>query len=960
MTATTNSGQFMKCCYKSRMVILDPAQLVRIEAVHRGFMYQHLFAAGCLLAAQGSDLKAIKVELDEDIELQFPCLTVYIQVKTRNRPLVQSDIDGALERFATLRHEHISARRAGDAQFVVVSNQPPGDALARTLAERDLSYVSLEWAGGHIGPQAPGMPPAWRDITSAVAWCTATAEQLPLRTIAAETLVWKLAATVALASSGTEPYGDHQFLAEGLPALFEQFARQLHDFPELLLHYRPHQSEPAIESTEHVRVVCGFSGAGKTSWAAQAAAHSGSACAYYEAGDTAPAALPSALVRECAAQLAGAMTLERVLLPGASGLESLRALDQALQENGRSPILVIDNAHALPSSALEQIARNTSCIRLVLLCHPGRTVAELEALQGVQREDLRGWSVEDVAAEAAVFGCTGTIEVVERLRVLTGGYPLFVQGAARLAASEHDGSIDDFVQSLEGGLHGTVTAQEVILERVFDSLPLQQQQAACALSFSDVPLSRAEMLRLLTGCLDMDEASGAKIVRQLKTLGLAESVGGDRARIHDAIRTLGKIRSNDVPELKARTLQELSEIILQSLQEHRDFGRIVFWARLLSARNHLEPLIELIGEEIFHEMGVVPEVSLALEQALASGTLEPEQQFWAYDGLIFSALKHGVREQADKVAGWLAACERVVEQFGLSPTHRARLWMKRMNFAGVLRDEDGVMVALEKASRDMPGLESHQRILAYNAAAALFSIGSHRVAEEVVSGVIREYYAVLGISPEQVIGLTQAELWKAIERPSLDIDDVKHLADALELLAMIGRKTGQRVPLARIHAMRFYQIAGALDSYVRVGLDVADEFVWVNDFRGARNMMEDFVLPFIQRHSMVGKMLDARSLYAVILAYGGEFDDAELEMRRLEPLIEGAPAPMQAQLARQKLLIAEIRQKGPPPQRRLRESAIAAPFAGRAAPSARQTAKAGRNEPCPCGSGIKFKKCHGA
>ncbi len=22
-------------------------------------------------------------------------------------------------------------------------------------------------------------------------------------------------------------------------------------------------------------------------------------------------------------------------------------------------------------------------------------------------------------------------------------------------------------------------------------------------------------------------------------------------------------------------------------------------------------------------------------------------------------------------------------------------------------------------------------------------------------------------------------------------------------------------------------------------------------------------------------------------------------------------------------------------------------------------AKAGRNEPCPCGSGIKFKKCHG-
>lgn len=942
------------------MVVLDAAQLGRIEAVHRGFMYQHLFAAGCLLAAQGSDLRAIRVELDEDIELQFPGPTVYVQVKTRNRSLILSDIKGALERFATLREEHTSGQRAGDAQFVVVSNQAPGEALVRALAERGLSYVSLEWPEGRIGPQASGLPPAWRDIPSAVAWCATAAEQLPLRTIAAETLVWKLAANVALASSGTEPYGDHQFRAEGLPVLFEQFARQLHDFPELMLHYRPHQGEPAIESTEHVRLICGFSGAGKTSWAAQTAAHSGSACGYYDAGDTEPTALASALVRECAAQLAGAVALEKVLLPGASGLESLRALDQALQEKGGTPILVIDNAHALPSTALDQIARNTTSICLVLLCHPGRTVAELEALRGIQREDLRGWSVEDVAAEAAALNCIGTIEGMERLRVLTGGYPLFVQSAARLAASEHAGSIDAFVQSLEGGLHGAVTAQEAILERVFDGLPLQQQQAACALCFSDVPLSRAEMLKLLTRCLDMEEASAASTMRQLRKLGFAQSVGGDRARVHDAVRTLGRIRSNDAPEFKARALRELSEIILQSLQEHRDFGRIVFWARLLAAINHLEPLIELIGEEIFHEMGVIPEVSVALEQALDLGDLEPEQQFWAYDGLIFAALKHGVRERADKVSEWLSASEHIVEQFGLSPTFRARLWMKRMNFAGVLGDEDGVMAALEQASRDMPNLKGHQRILAYNAAAALFATGSHDIAEQVVSGVIGEYYEVLGISPDQVIGLKHPELWKAINTPSLDIDDVKHLADALELLAMIGKETKRRMPLARTQAMRFYEIAGALDSYVRAGLDVADDFVWVNDFQGARHVMEDFVLPFIQRHSMVGKLLDARSLYAVILAYSGEFDEAELQMRRLEPLIEGAPPPMQTQLANQKCLIAEIRQVGPPPQRRLREVSSAAPVAARVAPIARQTAKVGRNDPCPCGSGLKFKKCHGA
>ncbi len=31
-----------------------------------------------------------------------------------------------------------------------------------------------------------------------------------------------------------------------------------------------------------------------------------------------------------------------------------------------------------------------------------------------------------------------------------------------------------------------------------------------------------------------------------------------------------------------------------------------------------------------------------------------------------------------------------------------------------------------------------------------------------------------------------------------------------------------------------------------------------------------------------------------------------------------------------------------------------------AAPIRRQTVKVGRNDPCPCGSGKKFKHCHGA
>jgi preprotein translocase subunit SecA len=43
------------------------------------------------------------------------------------------------------------------------------------------------------------------------------------------------------------------------------------------------------------------------------------------------------------------------------------------------------------------------------------------------------------------------------------------------------------------------------------------------------------------------------------------------------------------------------------------------------------------------------------------------------------------------------------------------------------------------------------------------------------------------------------------------------------------------------------------------------------------------------------------------------------------------------------------------------ESAPARP-AGQARPASRaaEAPKAGRNDPCPCGSGKKFKKCHGS
>ena len=41
------------------------------------------------------------------------------------------------------------------------------------------------------------------------------------------------------------------------------------------------------------------------------------------------------------------------------------------------------------------------------------------------------------------------------------------------------------------------------------------------------------------------------------------------------------------------------------------------------------------------------------------------------------------------------------------------------------------------------------------------------------------------------------------------------------------------------------------------------------------------------------------------------------------------------------------------------DTGSAAPAADTSQPFVRSTAKVGRNEPCPCGSGKKYKQCHG-
>jgi hypothetical protein len=238
----------------------------------------------------------------------------------------------------------------------------------------------------------------------------------------------------------------------------------------------------------------------------------------------------------------------------------------------------------------------------------------------------------------------------------------------------------------------------------------------------------------------------------------------------------------------------------------------------------------------------------------------------------------------------------------------------------------------------------------------LFRIGQDKQAMDMASQVVLEYYEAIGITPDQVMMRKQKDLWELIEKPSLDHADIKHLADALELLAMVVAKLGGMSTMARIHAMKFYALAGAIDSLVRVGQDAADDFVAKRDYEGAREILEQHVLPPVIGHNLLSRIVGVRSQYAVVLAYCGEVDAAEREMARLEPYAGGFTEQQRLEIEGQKALIAEQRVR---PAVSRQEIAAFQRLRAMAQSRPQSTGKVGRNEPCPCGSGKKYKKCHG-
>ena len=198
---------------------LDAGALRQIEAIHRGFLYQHLFAVGCLLLARPAGVRALDVERDEDVQLVFDGRTRYVQVKTRQRPLTVGDLDSTLQRFREIKAAHLAGRRRGVPEFWVVTNSTASTALLEEVHRRDIDvrFVTPD----NPPPTEAHSPPAWPDLGAAIRWCIDSAAQIQFTGLSPETLTWKLATEVAFACTGDRPRG-HSFQADQLTELFDK------------------------------------------------------------------------------------------------------------------------------------------------------------------------------------------------------------------------------------------------------------------------------------------------------------------------------------------------------------------------------------------------------------------------------------------------------------------------------------------------------------------------------------------------------------------------------------------------------------------------------------------------------------------------------------------------------------------------------------------------------------------
>lgn len=930
--------------------VLDPRQLRRIQNVHRGFLYQHLYAVSCLFRLSSTGPLALAVERDEDIELEYPNSKRYVQIKTRKEALTYSDVTDALERFAAIRVEHAAGRRIGTCELIIVSNVKAAPSLIERMNSKD-------WPAGirvltPIAEMIPdGLTRPWVDLNEAVERCIAMAQEISHKLIDEETLVWKLASMIQAAAAGGAKRVRVSFRVADLPTIFEQLQTPLQELPVAPRPYRIQEDEPSLEDdTASPLLLVGFSGAGKTSWVAEQALHTAAQVVYFDVRELPAAALGSAIARELAARLFArkGSSLASVLRPGASGMDAMRALNQAVGHVPERPILILDNIHTAEPEALAPVVAAAPHLRWCLIGQPFPGLGVLEASLQRRSVQMAGWSTEEIAAEFRSHTVAITFTECERIRRLTAGQPMFVRNAAQLVAERADREVKSWCDDVERSAHETSTAQEYLLGRIWMALSSEAKQAAGVLSVLDILLPFKEVKALIVA----SGASETQVGTSLRELGrwaiLTKALGGEMG-LHDAFRVIGKQEwERCTPATKNATKNELIRILSSPSSLGRGPKALSLLLRSLVETGRAGDFVNIASNEsqMLYEVGLTS-VCEELAQGIANDkSVSPKDRFWMTDVLAYLAFQ---RRREDQVEQRVREMEALMSKFAPGREEYGAYYTKKLATASTIREcKDIYRASCVSAAHDTV----YGRIMQYQYAVGLHRLEALEEALEVLQDLRGKYYERFAMGPEGLFLAKNAELVGRLSAVEGWEDEARRFADVLSFSTKILDRLGCRPAFDMIWAMKLYGVTGSYSSMVETGQDVVDYFIDNGDAKGAMQVLEEHLLPAVRELKLLEYSFRVRSQYAVVLAYLGRMVEAKDELRRLEAY--RGPTPQDEQTFRKQVELVERIALGRVSLRRYGPAAL--PY--KEIPVKRGKQKP--NEKCSCGSGMKFKKCHGA
>jgi tetratricopeptide (TPR) repeat protein len=357
-------------------------------------------------------------------------------------------------------------------------------------------------------------------------------------------------------------------------------------------------------------------------------------------------------------------------------------------------------------------------------------------------------------------------------------------------------------------------------------------------------------------------------------------------------------------------------------------------------------------EELFIEFGISDIAKPILRDAVRSPSVSAHDRFWALDTLTFWSYQRGNEDEFERNVGEL---ESICEAGNLGDRERAAIALKKMLLfgrRGEVAEAERQFDLAKKAHATDPTL---LRIFRYNFAHALYKAGRYGDAERISSGLILEYYDVLDLEPQDVIFKNPPEIAEKLADTTGTYDDLKRLADTLEMFAMCCMKQGKPSGLARLHAHKFFLMCDAYTSAVRVGQDAVDELLDKGDTTQALQMLEKNLLPMINEFKLMEHIVPVRAHRATVLAYAGRHQEALSEIEKLRAFAVNGPGKPE-ELERQHELIRRICRG----ELTLRTAVPTINMLGKMPFRPPAGGKIGRNEPCPCRSGKKYKKCCGA